>query len=212
MNMPFSGIEMYEHLCNQRCGLDVASITEVEASDNGLPNVQLFHKYNIPYDEFVGFKDGSDDSLHVGYGESPDVKGWATNYIHNGEFRTIIFIVANPEYSDMQLDDEEHLEMISILKSMTLLHELGHVHDIQNSINYDLSNRRVDLVRAEAYADIFAIKKLKRWKGPSGKYALQTMSASILERRFSSEFYSQVHRNITKKVLESHMRKWAQRF
>ncbi|ANQ23190.1 hypothetical protein BA893_16080 [Vibrio natriegens] len=209
MSIPLSGKEMYDDLVNHRFGLNVASITEVEIGDYDLSTGDIFNKYSIEYDEPVVFNDVEDDSRHVGYGESQGVKGWATNYTHNNELKTAIFIVANPEYSGPQLEEEDQSEFVSILKTITLLHELGHVHDIQNSINFDHSSQNVNLIAAEAYADVFALRKLKSWKHPYGKLALKTFSVALLDRRNTSEFYEQVHSNIKKKVLESKLRTWS---
>ncbi|HHK8488960.1 hypothetical protein AB6H46_22930 [Vibrio alginolyticus] len=209
MSIPLSGIEMYDELFNHRCGLNVASVMEVEIDDYGLSTSEIFNKYNVEYDKPVVFSDVEDSSRHVGYGESQGVKGWATNYTHNNEIKTAIFIVKNPEYSGPQLEETEQSEFLSILKTITLLHELGHVHDIQNSINFDHSNQSVNLIAAEAYADIFALKKLKSWKHPYGKLALKTFSVALLERRNNSDFYAQVHSQIRKKVLESKLRTWS---
>ena len=209
MSEPISGVEMYENLLVQKCGLKSVLIKEVELVDKELSRQDLFSKHKVPYDTIAGFSEGIDDAVAVHYGMSYDVKGWATNYIYNNELQTAIFIVANPEYSGPQLTGDDHINIVSIFKTITLLHELGHVHDIQNSINFDLSKKSIDLIAAEAYADIFALKTLKSWKHLYGKYALSLFSESLLERKNSSDFYQQVHTHIKKKVLESKLRIWS---
>jgi hypothetical protein len=53
-------------------------------------------------------------------------------------------------------------EVIAMLKLAILLHELGHVSDFEQGINY--SNQEIDLQNAEVYAHHFACRALIRGK------------------------------------------------
>ncbi|NAX48820.1 hypothetical protein CAG70_17690 [Photobacterium halotolerans] len=209
MLVPLSASEMYYDLLSNRCELDLAFIGEVSLENYRLSPEENFAQLGIQYDEILRYLDIEDDSRSVGYGESVDIKAWTTNFIISGELKSAVFIISNPEYSGCKLSGENEDEFLTMLKFMSLVHELGHVHDFQNSINFDHDERHVKLCDAEAYADVFAIKYFKSLKHPYGDFALKLYSRAMLERLSSSEFYKQVHSRIKKKVLESKLRKWA---
>lgn len=56
----------------------------------------------------------------------------------------------------------QHREYKYIAKIVALLHELGHVHDIENSINFKINGDRaeVDIIEAEVFANLFALDRL----------------------------------------------------
>jgi hypothetical protein len=56
----------------------------------------------------------------------------------------------------------EHREYKYITKIVALLHELGHVHDIENSINFKINGDKaeVDIIEAEVFANVFALDRL----------------------------------------------------
>jgi hypothetical protein len=56
----------------------------------------------------------------------------------------------------------EHREYKYITKIVALLHELGHVHDIENQINFKINGDKadVDIIEAEVFANLFALDRL----------------------------------------------------
>jgi hypothetical protein len=54
----------------------------------------------------------------------------------------------------------EHKEFKYACKIPALLHELGHVHDIENGTNFDVQAKTVNLAEAEAFANLYALEKL----------------------------------------------------
>lgn len=56
----------------------------------------------------------------------------------------------------------EHREFKYVTKNVALLHEIGHVHDIENGINFHVEGDdvRVDIIEAEVFANLFALEKL----------------------------------------------------
>lgn len=205
---------MYQNLSKERCEMvNETLLKEVELDDLELSPIELLAKYDINHDELLTFKSDIDDSTFEGYKHNEDDKGWAINYIHNKKKYTAIFIIKRPNLCGLDLDDDDDdddlLEYEAITKTITLLHELGHADDFQKAIHLNYENEYLDLIAAEAYADIFALKKLKSLKHPYGRFALKEFSTALLNRKNSSKFYRQVHSLINKKITDSNLRKWS---
>lgn len=74
-------------------------------------------------------------------------------YDPEGRLRTVIII--RRSVKDFELNDWKY-----VIKIPTLLHELGHVHDIENGMSFDLQSKTANLVEAEAFANLYALDKL----------------------------------------------------
>jgi hypothetical protein len=48
------------------------------------------------------------------------------------------------------------------MKLMTLIHELGHVQDMERSINFDHVAKRCDMIEAEVYAHLYSLERMAR--------------------------------------------------
>lgn len=77
-------------------------------------------------------------------------------YDPEGRLRTVIVI--RRAIKDVELED------MNVIKIPTLLHELGHVHDIEHQINFDLHSKTANLVEAETFANVYALGKLAERK------------------------------------------------
>jgi hypothetical protein len=56
----------------------------------------------------------------------------------------------------------QHREFKYAFKIASLLHEIGHVHDLENEINFDLSAKRLNLIEAEVFANLFCLEQLAK--------------------------------------------------
>ena len=203
-----TGKDFYDFISKDKCGLDFVTINEVKLDDYLLNEELLLDNHNIEHDEIIKYFDMNKSSSNYGCNVD-DVKGWAINYTHNDLRKSAIFVVSPPPYGGDIIDDREEL-LFPVLKSITLLHELGHAHDFQYKKTLNDEGENIDLSVTEGYADIFALKYLKTSiNNPIYKLALNIYSKSILERSRSTEFYRSVHKHINKKILDSTLRKWA---
>lgn len=209
MYLPESISEMYSDLLTDRCGIKVAKIFEVDADTYHLTTEECLKFHGIDFDSVLHYKASQDETETYGYGESEAVKGWVSNYIKDEICQSVIFIIKDPKYDGDELEDSKRQDFLSLFKYLTLLHELGHVDDFTNGNNFYHETRTVDLIKAEAYADIFVIKYLKSKRHPYEALALTTFCKGILARTRTDHFYSEVHKEITKKILEPRIRKWA---
>lgn len=59
-----------------------------------------------------------------------------------------------------------------------LLHELGHVKDYENKINFDRDTKTADFIEAEVYANLFALdESFRRGYYLAGESFLDSMTA-----------------------------------
>lgn len=56
--------------------------------------------------------------------------------------------------------DFEHRELKYVIKIAALLHEVGHVHDIEHGVNFDVQAKTTNIIEAEAFANLFALDRL----------------------------------------------------
>ncbi|OEF48245.1 hypothetical protein A1OW_15830 [Enterovibrio norvegicus] len=209
MHLPESINKIYSDLLNHRCGAINAKIFEVDAASLRLTSEERLKKYGIDFDSVLFYETFEDEIETSGYGESEDIQGLVENYVKDEKIHSVISIIKDPKIDGYELEDSDYRELSSLYKYLTLLHELGHVDDFNNGFNYYHESHKVNLTKAEAYADIFVIKYLKNKTNPFEKLALKFFCKSILERKRRDYFYSEVHKEITKKILESKIRKWA---
>lgn len=116
----------------------------------------------LGYDEFeqVLFED---DNLPGDYGQlsrfaapaEVEIAGFASAFIaRDGSVKAGVTIKRNPRSRHV------YKEFLYAAKCIALCHELGHVYDYFHSINFDIPNRRANIIEAEAFANDFALTTL----------------------------------------------------
>jgi hypothetical protein len=89
------------------------------------------------------------------YNSKANLCGVATIFEgEDGRYRTAIMIRRAVK------NKFEHKEFKYVTKIAALCHEIGHVHDIENEINFDLKARTADIIEAEVFANLFALKMM----------------------------------------------------
>lgn len=215
MNECLSFEELFVSTKNSCLGLPVENVYLVDLEQYNKYSIEeLFTKLGIEFDELLYWQFESDEALVKDYVCFNNIKGWASYYIQGGVYKSVIFVMDNPDYEidgviDVCDEDEEEIEFKFLLKYLALIHELGHIDDFNKGINFNLSERKINLIEAEAYADVFALKLLKDKKSLFLQYAKKIMSKGILDRSFKEGFYSEVHNHIKKEILESELREWS---
>ena len=54
----------------------------------------------------------------------------------------------------------QHRELKYALKLASLLHEIGHVQDLEKGLHFDVPTRRFDVIEAEVFAHLFALEQM----------------------------------------------------
>jgi hypothetical protein len=90
------------------------------------------------------------------------------------------------------------------MKLPILLHELGHVKDHENQINFDGSRKTADVVEAEVYANLFALDECFRrgyfesgemWFASLMRYKDDTDYRGECVRRLLTRFHKPAYRS-----------------
>ena len=93
-----------------------------------------------------------------GYGTSNDdsnVNGYVNAFHANqGEVKTLVMIRKSVPNS------KPHREFKYVLKLVALLHELGHVHDMEQQINFNHKAKTFDVIEAEVFAHLYSLKRM----------------------------------------------------
>ncbi len=75
----------------------------------------------------------------------------------NGNLRTVILIQQSVRASAVR-----HREFKYAMKIASLLHEIGHVQDLERGLNFDAPGRHLRIVEAEVFAHLFALEEMAR--------------------------------------------------
>lgn len=57
---------------------------------------------------------------------------------------------------------QQHREFKYAFKIASLLHEIGHVHDLEHGVNFDVATNRLSLIEAEVFAHLYCLEHLAR--------------------------------------------------
>jgi hypothetical protein len=99
-----------------------------------------------------------DDPLAEGYGktQAANVRACVSQFLTDeGELRTLIRI-------QKAVKGFPHSEPRYAVKIAALLHEIGHVEDLEKGINFDIANRTFNIIDGEVFANLFAIRECLR--------------------------------------------------
>jgi hypothetical protein len=114
----------------------------------------------LPPDWEQVFFDCRDSPESASYNDPDDganLRGATTAYRDSaGGLHTVVEVVKNPAVR------WEHKEYRYLFKIPVLLHELGHVKDVENKVFFDADAKTVDLIEAEVYANVFALTECFR--------------------------------------------------
>ena len=95
-----------------------------------------------------------------------------------------------------------------MVQLIALLHELGHVEDMQNLINFTFSEKAiVRLVEAEAYAHIYALNHLNDLGASIARDTLSEYLYKLINS--TSEFDKSLIRLVFQSIGKDRLYKWA---
>lgn len=197
--------DLLDELRETHLGVEIHSINNIPNDKIPSPLEEHLTELGVPYDEVIYFTPTEDAEHNTVYGQHICAAGATSFFLKNGVASPIIFMNS----SIGKLKNIENSELENIFKYIFLIHEIGHAEDFNKQINFHHATRTVDLVSAEAYADVFTLKYLKSSKNPAVKLARNFYCKNILANTEGNEFYRAVFNKIKKSVLESKIREWA---
>lgn len=99
----------------------------------------------------------------------------------------------------------EHKEYKYALKLPVLLHEVGHVKDMEGKVHFDRDSKTVDLIEAEVYAHCFSLNEcFDRAYYMSGEMYLDSLTAY----KHASGYRGEVVRRLLNRFEKPVFRQW----
>lgn len=133
----------------------------------------------------------------------------ATICIRNGSKINQVIFLQKEVRKEINIHAEYQNDFKSMLQLCALLHELGHVEDMQKTINFSFDRvPTVKLIEAEAYAHIYTLNYLNRL---GATIARNTLADALYKfnqskRKFEKSLYQQICSSIGKGRLKKWMK------
>ncbi|RJP95342.1 MAG: hypothetical protein C4518_01500 [Desulfobacteraceae bacterium] len=202
--------KLFEELLTSRNGIEVDSIhfvsDEIYVKDEreklsyiGLESYEpiYFSNKELQYPPKMGLKSLS------------NMRGATICIRNDSKIKQVIFLPKDVAIIGTNLHADSYEELKSLFQLCSLLHELGHVEDMQKSINFSLGDKpTIQLLKAEAYAHAYALNFLNQ----AGATIARNMLADALyklnqsNRKFDKNLYQQISVSIGKGRLKKWMK------
>jgi len=86
-----------------------------------------------------------------------NLRGSTTAFVDaDGQLRSVIVLYKNIKTTS------QHGKLKYVLKIASLLHEIGHVEDLEKGINFDVENAGLDIIEAEIFAHLWALERMAK--------------------------------------------------
>jgi hypothetical protein len=173
------------------------------STPGGSPEADL-ENAGIKYDSILRFTDDSIKSLADGGYTMATAGGYTINFLLDETPQSAIFLDSAP-YGFNQHDDEVIFWAIQII---FLYHELMHAKDLKTEKNFNLSERKVDLIKSEIYADVSTLRFFVKHQKSGGEVFRNLYAAGILGRTKTS-IYTRIFNGVKKSFPEAQLKAWA---
>ena len=205
----FDHKKLFEELLISRNGIEVDSIhfvsDEIYVKDE---KEKLSYVGLESYEPIYFYNKGLQYPPGMGLQSSVNMRG-ATICIRNDSKIMQVIFLPKEVIKGTNHHAEDQDEIKSLLQLCALLHELGHVEDMQKSINYSFADMpTVQLLEAESYAHTYTLNYLNR----AGARIARNMVADALyklnqsNRNFDKNLYQQLCASIGKGRLKKWMK------
>lgn len=191
--------DLYAEISEGVLGIKSTSASLLNKKEFNLEAEEALRLSGLDFDHILTSEvPGNELHLAGNYGGGVDVRGYTVLYKKNDLRRSAVFIL-----------DEGESVISGVYKIISLLHELGHAYDFEKCINFDKEGVVSSLVRAEVYAEVFALKWLDRYKdSPVHRFVKSQYASALLFRKNASPFYCEVHKGINVYFTDKRINKW----
>ncbi|AVF55455.1 hypothetical protein AL527_09920 [Pseudomonas fulva] len=189
----------YDELAGRYAGLtrDVYLVPPEKMNEG----TDLLDLCGVQYDEKLYFNDDTADLKNYGM---EGAGGVTVNFLLDGRGRSAIFINENC------LPPDSHEGAVRLWRYNSLHHELMHALDFSKQKNFKTSQRKMDLVGAEVFADY---KTLLHLKGLSSndfmRISLQQYARNVITMGQKGGIRTDIYNRLTRKVDAKSIDHWA---
>ena len=118
------------------------------------------------------------------------------------DLRTIILV--RDQIRSRATKDRDHA---FVFKLATLAHEIGHVDDVEKRINFDTENATMDVIEAEAYANLYGLDLL------ASKHIIQAYQAirdAMVDNVEADGYLGEVARRVVPQMKDHKFTRWSE--
>ena len=175
-------------------------ITIILTPDLSIPTQDLMIRHRVKFDNVIDFNDISEN-----INDSSLNKGGATRfYTVNNQERVVVFIQS--DFATSRTDCNER-RVNEAYRYIFLMHELAHISDVENNINFDKESEKGNLFKSEVYASICTIKHLTV-KNQTYERMLYANELLRLES-VKNDYLLKVQREVMKKYPKKKLMQWS---
>jgi hypothetical protein len=162
----------------------------------------LLDACGVRYDTKMVFDDPSIDEIQQSDYGRKELGGLTIGFVRDGTHHSAIFI-----NNDVAKESESDKAMW-LWRYNALHHELMHALDISKQKNFNTTNMTMDLVAAEAFADIKTLKHLNASRHPFMGVALKQYANNILTVRDKGPIRARIFDRIIKNISYETLKYW----
>lgn len=191
----------FEALKQRYAGLtkEIHIVTQdIMSSDEG-----LLGACGVRYDTKLVFDDPSIDEIQPSDYGTKELGGVTIGFVRDGTRHSAIFI------NNDVIKESDSEKAMWMWRYNSLHHELMHALDISKLKNFNTTNMTMDLVGAEAFADIKTIKHLNASRHPFMGVALKQYASNILSVRDHGPIRARIFDRIIKNISYKSLEYWA---
>ena len=168
--------------------------------DLSIPTHDLMIRHRVKFDTAINFK----ALIECGSDVNQTVGSSTQFYTLNNEYKAAVFI--QNEFIPYGSDCNENI-MNEAYRYIFLMHELAHINDVENGINFDKETEEGDLVKAAVYAKVCTLKHLTLKKQT---YARMLYAKTLLKvDDVKNEYGLKVQRELMKKYPKKKLIQWS---
>lgn len=188
--------DLIDEILRSRCGLDLHGVFVVD-SLGGHDVREACRLAGLDVDEVQSFTGDSEAS--TAYYQSLKGDGYTSLVSVSGVTKPVIFV-------QQTLAEDELLSDHLLLG--VILHELGHADDMIQGHNFG-ANGPMNLAKAEAYAEVFCLRKLNASKDGSSQFARNLVAKRVFTMKGKGALKSATYDEVIKVTSRKKLALWA---
>ena len=190
--------DMVQRIVSGRCGLDLHGVFEV-AAIAGLDVVAECRARGVKADKAIAF-DVEDQVLADQYQQSQfHASGLTTLIVAGAQAKPVVFV-------KQSVTDDKRFDRL--LRYGLVLHELGHANDMIKGVNFRKGSP-VSLQAAEAYAEVFCLRRLNDTKDEMSEVTRNLFAARLCRMNGAGTFKQGIYDAAIQQMSRGKLSKWA---
>lgn len=158
----------------------------------------------IEFDKVLRFTDDSIPGVTESGYTMASAGGFTVNFLKAGLPASAIFLSSRPA----GIAEEDNGALFWAIQALYLHHELMHAKDLKIERNFNISKGKVNLVKAEVYADVKTLKYFDELAKSGGDFFRNLYAAGIIGRA-KTPIYTKIYNGIKKIIPEARLKAWA---